>query len=106
MTIRYRGIKSFDSVLNKMLNNIAQKRGFVDYKLLKNWSFVVGKDIASFYYPYEIKEYKNRTILWVKSTNFNRNHEFIYHKANIVKKVNFFFGYNAIADVKIASSFR
>jgi len=80
---------------------ILNKKGQVYSNTLDNWKFLVGKELFNFSYP---KSYRNSKLngnclnIMVKRGN---EVDLEYSKKEIINKINIFFGYNVVDDIKL-----
>ena len=80
---------------------ILNKKGQIYSKTLDNWKFLVGKELFNVSYP---RSYKNSKLngsclnIMVKRGN---EVDLEYSKKEIIKKINIFFGYNVVDDIKL-----
>ena len=96
------GLRSFGSTLPRGLKNILKKNGYNYSEIISKWNMLVGSDISSCSYPKSIKMTKGSTdgtlVLAVK-----RGDEITveYSKKEIVNKINSYFGYKLIKEIKL-----
>ena len=80
---------------------ILNKKGQIYSNTLDNWKFLVGKELFNVSYP---RSYKNSKLngsclnIMVKRGN---EVDLEYSKKEIIKKMNIFFGYNVVNDIKL-----
>jgi len=98
------GLRSFKDTLPKNIKRIIKKKGHVFSETLNNWKYIVGNDLFRVCYP---KSFKNANkfgasclLIMVK-----RGHEvdIEYSKKQILDKMNSYFGYLAVAKLKLIS---
>jgi hypothetical protein len=96
------GLRPFGNTLPRGVKGILKKNGYNYSEIINKWSFLVGKNIANFCYPKSIKMTNNGKngilILYVERGN-EINIE--YKKNDIINKINSYFGYNLINEVKL-----
>ena len=96
------GLRSFGSTLPRGVKGILKKNGYNYSEIISKWNMLVGKDISSCSYPKSIKTTqanKTRTlILYVKRGN-EINVE--YSKKEIINKINSYFGYRLINEIRL-----
>ena len=96
------GLRPFGRVLPKGLRGILKKSGYNYSEIISKWSMLVGQDISNCSYPKSIKTTKESTngilILAVK-----RGDEIIveYSKKEIIDKINSYFGYKLINELRL-----
>ena len=99
---KYSGAQTLSNFLPDEVKKILKKRGFAELELLKNWGNIVPKKYISLIYPIKIKANSQkegaRLVLKVDpSIAFAVEHE----KEKIIKKINAFFGYQAIVKLEL-----
>ena len=96
------GIKSVGNSLPHGLKTILKKGGHNYSSIINNWTDLVGKKIADIAYPQSIKagrELKNGTLI----LNVDHGNQIFveYSKKDIIDKINAFFGYQFIKEVRL-----
>ncbi len=96
------GIKTVSKSLPYGLKTILKKGGHNYSNIIYNWSNLVGKKISSVCYPKSVKtgrELKNGTLV----LNVFHGDQILveYSKKDIVDKINSFFGYQFIKDIRL-----
>ncbi len=96
------GIKSVGNSLPRGLKTILKKGGHNYSSIINNWVNLVGRKIANIAYPKSIKtgkELKNGTLF----LNVNHGDQLLveYSKKDIIDKINSFFGYEFIKEVRL-----
>tara|TARA_Y100000748_G_scaffold221070_1_gene185915 strand:- start:277 stop:750 length:474 start_codon:yes stop_codon:yes gene_type:complete len=99
---KFFGAQTLSNFLPDEVKKILKKRGFAELELLKNWGNIVPKKYISLIYPIKIKpnSHKEGGHLVLKvdpSIAFAIEHE----KEKIIKKINAFFGYQAIVKLEL-----
>ena len=95
------GLRSFKDTLPQEAKRILNKKGQIYSNTLDNWKFLVGKELFNISYP---RSYKNSKLngsclnIMVKRGN---EVDLEYSKKEIIKKINIFFGYNVVDDIKL-----
>jgi len=96
------GLRPFGNTLPRGVKGILKKNGYNYSEIINKWNFLVGKDISNCCYPKSIKmtqTNKNGTlILYVKRGN-EINVE--YSKKEIINKINSYFGYKLINEIRL-----
>ena len=96
------GLRSFGNTLPRSVKSILKKNGYNYSEIISKWDSLVGKDISNSCFPKSIKmsrENKNGTlILYVE-----RGNEIIaeYSKKEIMNKINSYFGYKLIDQIRL-----
>ena len=96
------GLRPFGNTLPRGLKGILKKNGYNYSEIISKWNLLVGKDIAECAYPKSIKMKQgnaNGTLLLL----VNRGDEITveYSKKIIIDKINSYFGYKLISDIKL-----
>ena len=96
------GLRSFKDTLPKEAKRIIKKKGEIYSKTLENWKFIVGNDLFKVSYPKSFKSINkikgSNLIIMVKRGN---EVEVEYSKKNILKRINAYFGYNVVDDIRL-----
>ena len=96
------GLRPFGNTLPRGLKGILKKNGYNYSEIISKWNMLVGSDISNCSYPKSIKMTKGSTdgtlVLAVK-----RGDEITveYSKKEIVNKINSYFGYKLIKEIKL-----
>ncbi len=96
------GLRSFGNTLPRGIKGILKKNGYNYSEIISKWNMLVGKDISSCSYPKSIKMTKGNTngllVLAVK-----RGNEITveYSKKEIINKINSYFGYRLINEIRL-----
>ena len=96
------GLRPFSKSLPKGLKKLFKKGSYNFSNIVDNWSKMVGKDLSSVCYPSTIKMSKdmNNGTLVLNVIHGNEiNIE--YSKQEIIDKINSFFGFNCIKEIKL-----
>ena len=98
------GLRPFGNTLPRGVKGILKKSGYNYSEIISKWNMLVGKDISSCSYPKSIKLTKGDTnrllVLAVK-----RGNEITveYSKKEIINKINSYFGYRLINEIRLKS---
>ena len=96
------GLRSFKDTLPTKVKRIIIKKGNIFSGTLDNWKYIVGEDLFKVCYP---KSFKNSNRLNGSCLNImvKRGNEvdLEYSKKNIIKKINAYFGYNVVQNIKL-----
>ena len=96
------GLRPFGNTLPRGIKGILKKNGYNYSEIISKWNMLMGKDISSCSYPKSIKMTKGDTngllVLAVK-----RGNEITveYSKKEIVNKINSYFGYKLINEIRL-----
>ncbi len=97
------GLRSFKDTLPKEARRILDKKGKIFNETLNNWKYIVGEELFKVCYPKSFKKANK-----VKASTLNimvkRGCEvdLEYSKNNIIKKINVFFGYVVVENIKLS----
>tara|TARA_B100000287_G_C20386329_1_gene683677 strand:- start:218 stop:697 length:480 start_codon:yes stop_codon:yes gene_type:complete len=96
------GLRRFKFTIPKNVKKIINKKGNLFYDILEKWDYLVGNKISSISYPKSIKLNKRENSNTLQLV-VNRGDEITieYSKTEIINKLNSYFGYKAINNVKI-----
>ena len=96
------GLRPFVNTLPRGIKGILKKNGYNYSEIVGKWKSLVGKDISDFAHPKSIKISKNQKngilVLQVKRGN---EITIEYSKKEIIEKINSFFGYKLIGQIKL-----
>ena len=105
-TKRYvQGLRPFVNTLPRGIKGILKKSGYSYSEIISKWNSLVGKEISKYSFPKSIKvtrgSSKKILVVMVK-----RGNELIleYSKEDIISKINSYFGYKLINEVRLQSS--
>ena len=91
------GLRSFKNTLPTKVKRIIDKKGHMYSETLDNWKYIVGQELFKVCYP---KSFKSSNKLGGSCLNImvKRGNEvdLEYSKKDIIKKINTYFGYQAI----------
>ena len=96
------GLRPFGNTLPRGVKSILKKNGYNYSEIISKWSVLVGKDISSCTYPKSIKMKKrdsNGTLVLAIKRGDEINIE--YSKREIINKINSYFGYKLINEIKL-----
>ena len=96
------GLRLFGNTLPRGIRGILKKNGYNYSEIISKWNFLVGKDIANFCFPKSIKmskENKNGTLILSVERGDEINAE--YSKKEIINKINSYFGYKLIDEIRL-----
>ena len=96
------GLRSFGNTLPRGIKQILKKNGYNYSEIISKWNLLVGKDIANCCYPKSIKmarENKNGALIVLVEGGNEINVE--YSKKEIINKINSYFGYQLISEIRL-----
>ena len=96
------GLRAFGNTLPRGLRGILKKNGYNYSEIISKWNFLVGAEISTFSYPVAIKMVKgnaNGTLVLAVERGNEINIE--YSKNEIINKINSYFGYKLISNIKL-----
>ena len=98
------GLRSFKDTLPKNIKKVINKKGHIYSETLNNWKYIVGENLFNICYP---KSFKNSNRFGVSTLLImvKRGHEIEveYSKKEIMDKMNSFFGYSVVENLKLTS---
>ena len=96
------GLRPFGNTLPRGLKGILKKNGYNYSEIISKWSILVGKDISNCSFPKSIKMKKGNTggtlVIGIKRGD---EIQVEYAKKEIMDKINGYFGYKLINEVKL-----
>ena len=96
------GLRTVSNSLPKGLKKVLKKGGHNYSTIIENWSNLVGKKISNICYPKSVKTNKELKDGILTLNVFHGDQVFVeYSKKEIVDKVNIFFGYEFIKEIRI-----
>ena len=96
------GLRPFSSSIPKTLKKHLRKGGYNYSNIIDNWTNLVSKKISDACYPTTVKmgkEMRDGTL--VLNVIHGKEMEVEYEKKEIIDKINSFFGYNCIGNIKL-----
>tara|TARA_Y100001970_G_C14139185_1_gene806128 strand:- start:955 stop:1437 length:483 start_codon:yes stop_codon:yes gene_type:complete len=96
------GLRPFGNTLPRGIKGVLKKSGYNYSEIISKWKRLVGKEISDCCYPKSIKIGKNNvngTLLIAVKRGDEINVE--YSKKKIINKVNSYFGYQLINNIKL-----
>ena len=96
------GLRPFGNTLPRGIRGILKRNGYNYSEIISKWNILVGEEISKFSYPKSIKMAKgnsNATLV----IGVERGNEIIveYSKNEIVNKINSYFGYKLINEIRL-----
>ena len=96
------GLRPFGNTIPRGLKGILKKNGYNYSEIINKWNFLVGKEISNFCYPKSIKMSqadKNGILILAVERGNEINVE--YSKKEIINKINGYFGYKLINEIRL-----
>ena len=96
------GLRPLSSSLPHGLKKILRKGGYNFSNIVDNWTKMVGKNISEYCYPDTVKMNKNMNNgVLILNVVHGSELNIEYKKQDILDKINSFFGYNCISQIKL-----
>ena len=96
------GLRPFGNTLPRGVKGILKKSGYNYSEIISKWNMLVGKDISSCSYPKTIKMTKGDTNgLLVLAVERGNEITVEYSKKEIINKINSYFGYRLINEIRL-----
>jgi len=98
------GLQTISLTLQPLAKKVLGKNGFVEIDIITNWNKIVGEKTAKFVHPQSInfKKGQRENGVLVLDTCSGAFAVEISHKKNIIiEKVNTYFGYGAVSDIRV-----
>ncbi len=96
------GLRRFGNTLPRGIRGILKKSGYNYSEIIGKWNQIVGKNISNYAFPKLIKMARGSTNgILVLSVKRGNEIDIEYSKKEIVDKVNAYFGYKLIGEVKL-----
>ena len=96
------GLRPFGNTLPRGVRGILKKNGYNYSEIISKWSVLVGKDISNCSYPQSIKMKKgNSNGMLVLGIKRGDEIQIEYAKKEIMDKINSYFGYKLIDEIKL-----
>ena len=96
------GLRTVSNSLPNGLKKILKKGGHNYNSIIENWSDLVGKKISNICYPKSVKTNKELKDGVLILNVFHGDQLFVeYNKNEIIDKINVFFGYQFIKEIKL-----
>ena len=95
-------MRSFKNSLPKNVKKILNKKGFVYSEILNRWNYLVGNEISKVSFPKTFKPSgKNAPGILIISVQRGNEINIEFSKNTIVEKINSFFGYKVLNNVRL-----
>ena len=96
------GLRPFANSIPKTLKKYLRKGGYNYSNIIDNWTKIVSKKISDACYPLTVKMEKDmREGTLILNVVHGKEVYIEYEKNEIIDKINSFFGYNCISNVKL-----
>ena len=96
------GLRSFKNSLPKNVKKILNKKGFVYSEILNKWNYLVGNEISKISFPKTFKPSgKNTPGTLIISAQRGNEINIEFSKNTIIEKINSFFGYKILNNVRL-----
>ena len=101
-TFYIQGLRSFKNSLPKNVKKILNKKGFVYSEILNRWNYLVGNEISKVSFPKTFKP-SGKNAPGTLIINVQRGNEvnIEFSKNIIIEKINGFFGYKILNNVRL-----
>lgn len=99
-----KGFQSVFSSLKETTEKLFGKNGFVELDIITNWKEIAGEKLAEFSHPQSIdfkRGERNNGILNIAVDGGAFAIEIMHKKKNIIEKINTYFGYGAVSDLRV-----
>tara|TARA_Y100000590_G_C15302666_1_gene856998 strand:+ start:154 stop:633 length:480 start_codon:yes stop_codon:yes gene_type:complete len=98
------GLRPFGSSFPKGVKSILKRSGYNYSEIISKWNVLLKKEISDFCYPKSIKmRMGGEKATLVIAVQRGNEIEIEYSKKEIIEKLNSFFGYNFIDNIKLES---
>lgn len=104
-TVRRKGgLISFGADVRKLIGPVLGKNGFMHADILSHWEDILGTILAKGIYPIKLtfpKGQRENATLHVKAVSGAFAMEFTARHSEILEKINGYFGYRAVSDIRV-----
>jgi len=101
-TFYIQGLRSFKNSLPKNVKKILNKKGFVYSEILNRWNYLVGNEISKISFPKTFRPNgKNAPGTLIISVQRGNEIGVEYSKNTIIEKINSFFGYKILNNIRL-----
>ena len=98
------GLRPFSKTVPRGLKGILKKNGYNYSEIISKWDLLVGSDISNYSYPKSIKMTKgNDNGILVLAVERGNEIDLEYAKKDIINKINSYFGYKLISEIRLNS---
>jgi len=106
--MEYQGVHPLHDLIFTINKPLIGKKGVHYQKLLKDWTKIVGEDLANYAIPIKISSFKRKNtaenILYLATNNAASSAELVYHLGIIKEQINCYFGYPYIQQIKVVQA--
>ena len=96
------GLRLFGNTLPRGVKGILKRNGYNYSEIINKWNMLVGKDISECSYPKSIKMTKvNEKAILIIAVKRGNEIEVEYSKNEIINKINGYFGYRLINEIRL-----
>ena len=96
------GLRPFGNTLPRGVKGILKRNGYNYSEIINKWNMLVGKDISECSYPKSIKMTKvNEKAILIIAVKRGNEIEVEYSKNEIINKINGYFGYRLINEIRL-----
>ena len=96
------GLRPFGNTLPRGLKGILKKNGYNYLEIISKWNLLVGRDISNSCHPKSIKMTQgNKNGTLVLSVERGNEINIEYSKKEIINKINSYFGYKLINEIRL-----
>ena len=96
------GLRSFGNTLPRGIKQILKKNGYNYSEIISKWNMLVGKNISSCCYPKSIKMTRgDKSGILILSVERGNEINVEYSKKEIINKINIYFGYELINEIRL-----
>lgn len=96
------GLISFGADVRKQLAPLLGKKGFIQADILAHWEDILGKALSQGIFPVSVAFNKTgQAVLNVKAVSGAYAVEFMARTPEILQRINSYFGYPAVTDIRI-----
>ena len=96
------GLRPFGNTLPRGIKGILKKNGYNYSEIISKWNLLVGKEISDYCYPKSIKMIeKNKKGVLILSVERGNEINIEYSKIEIMNKINSYFGYKLINEIRL-----
>ena len=96
------GLRPFGNTLPRGVKGILKKNGYNYSEIISKWNLLVGKDISNCCYPKSIKmAHGDKNGILILSIERGNEINIEYSKKEIINKINSYFGYKLINEIRL-----
>ena len=96
------GLRPFGNTLPRGVKGILKRNGYNYSEIINKWNMLVGKDISECSYPKSIKMTKvNEKAILIIAVKRGNEIKVEYSKNEIINKINGYFGYRLINEIRL-----